>query len=161
MQYQNPDPRFESLVGQLNSDGIAFETVNDGTGRLEQSLFRTLEDAHEGTGHNVGLVFLDSTPPHVPNLRDLAQDLHLATGIETIYIRTPDVAIAASEKFHRSALEAGQLAAVQANDCQDGVARFLQEVSTQQLSWPLTPLAIAAVLILACAATVAQSVRQA
>lgn len=161
MQYQNPDPRFESLVGQLNDDGIAFETFNDESDRLELSLTATLADTFESTGANVGLVFLDSTPAHIPNLRDLAQDLHLATGIETIYIRTPDVAIATSEKFHRSALEAGQLAAVQTHDYQDGVARFLQEASTQQLSWPLAPLAIVAVLILACGATIIQSIRQA
>lgn len=160
MQYQNADPRFESLAGQLSDDGIAFETVNDETGRLEQSLTTTLEDAHEGAASDVGLVFLDSTPPHVPDLRDLAQDLHLATGIETIYIRTPDVAIATSEKFDRSALEAGQLASVQTLDYQDGVARFLEEASTQQLGWTLVLPAITAVLIFACAATVAQSLRQ-
>lgn len=160
MQYQNPDPRFESLVEQLNIDGIAFETINDETIALKRSLVTALESAHEKSDVNVGLVFLDSTPPHVPNLRDLAQDLHLATGIETIYIRTPEVAIATSEEFHRSALEAGQIAAVQASNYEDGVTRFLQEASSQQLSWPLALLAVAAVLIVACCVTVAQNFRQ-
>ena len=157
MQYQNPDPRFDSLVDQLNIDGIAFETANEGTGSLEQSLSSTLSSAHDHSGLNVGLVFLDSTP----ELRDLAQDLNLATGIETIYIRTPDVAIATSEKFPRSSIEAGQLASVRASSYEDGVAQFLQEASSRQLDWISVLIAVAVVLIVTCGATAIQNWRQA
>ena len=123
------------LVKQLREDRVALEVPN-----------QTLEDHVAGAlNPGTGLVILERTPAHIPAVRDLAQDLSMATGLDTVIVRTPHVAIAVSDSLTRAQVERGERAMVAQPDYGDGVRAFLSTSMETQPAWPAIALIIAAV----------------
>ena len=94
---------------------------------------------------NHGVVVLEHTPPHIPNVRDLAQDLANETGIDTVIVRTPDVAIAVSSSLTRAQVEQGERARVAQPDYGDGLRAFLSTSTQTQPAW--LPIFLAIVVV--------------
>ncbi|QYH19726.1 hypothetical protein JKI95_00545 [Corynebacterium aquatimens] len=133
----SPSPAFDSLVGQLRDDGIAFGADNPVNEVLEADLARALaEVTGEGTAPGqTHVVVLEHTPPMVADLRDLAQDLLLQGDADTVLIRTPHVAIGVSDTLNRSQVEVGQHAMVQQADYAEGVRQFVAAAAEASVPW--------------------------
>ena len=130
------------LVHQLREGNIALQVADED---LENHVASTLPE-------NYGLVILEHTPSHIPDVRDLAQDLANETGIDTVIVRTPDIAIAVSNSLTRAQVEQGERAMVAQSDYGDGLRAFLSTSTQTQPAWPPILLAIvfvAAVVIVA------------
>ncbi|OFT85871.1 DUF6676 family protein [Corynebacterium sp. HMSC29G08] len=130
---RSADIDVSSLIYQLREDNIALEVANEG---LEKDIAEALPENH-------GVVVLEHTPPHIPNVRDLAQDLANETGIDTVIVRTPDVAIAVSSSLTRAQVEQGERAMVAQPDYGDGLRAFLSTSTQTQPAWLPIVLAIA------------------
>ncbi len=132
---RSADIDVSSLVHQLREDNIALEVANEG---LEKHIADALPENH-------GVVVLEHTPPHIPNVRDLAQDLANETGIDTVIVRTPDVAIAVSSSLTRAQVEQGERAMVAQPDYGDGLRAFLSTSTQTQPAW--LPIFLAIVVV--------------
>lgn len=132
---RSADIDVSSLIHQLREDNIALEVANEG---LEKHIADALPENH-------GVVVLEHTPPHIPNVRDLAQDLANETGIDTVIVRTPDVAIAVSNSLTRAQVEQGERAMVAQPDYGDGLRAFLSTSTQTQPAW--LPIFLAIVVV--------------
>lgn len=132
---RSADIDVSSLIHQLREDNIALEVANEG---LEKHIADALPENH-------GVVVLEHTPPHIPNVRDLAQDLANETGIDTVIVRTPDVAIAVSSSLTRAQVEQGERAMVAQPDYGDGLRAFLSTSTQTQPAW--LPIFLAIVVV--------------
>ena len=142
------------LVAQLREDGIAFGTENPVNPVLESDLVQALADVAASGGpaaDQVSIVVLEQTPDHVPQLRDLAQDLQLETGVETVLIRTPHAVAGGSDELTRAQIEQGQRAMAGQPDYADGVRAFFEAADGLSLPWP----GIAAAMFIAVSLVVA------
>ncbi|SER49022.1 Rv1476 family membrane protein [Corynebacterium cystitidis] len=144
----------ESLAQQLRHDGVAFSSNNPANWILEESLLEVGQTVtHEGFPQ-VGVVVLEGHDLHGAQLRDLAQDLNLATGIDTIIVRAPHATAAVSDSFTRSELEAGQLAMESQVDYAAGLLEFSGVVQNFSIPWIPLFSAIIALLVAAVIFTV-------
>lgn len=139
-----------SLANQLQADNVALENADP---QLEEHVARALPEDH-------GLVILEHTPQHIPDVRDLAQDLAIETGIDTIIVRTPNVAIAVSDSLTRAQVEQGERAMVAQPDYGDGIRAFLSASAQTQPVWPLIAAAICVAAAFVIAASWRASARQ-
>ena len=140
-----PEIDMADLEGQLAADGIAFGAENPVNGPVEAAMRDALDAASSaGQGHT-GLVVLEHTPAHVPDLRDVAQDLLLAGDFDTVIVRTPQVALAVSDTLDRASIDAGQRAMVAESDYPQGVIAFVEAADSFHVPW--IPLALAAAIV--------------
>lgn len=177
------DPATADLAAQLEADGVA---LGPGVGRtvadpafqagLRSDLEAALKDVGAPAGggsagqtdstgavdpeETAGIVVLEDTPDHVPALRDLAQDLQSETGLDTVIVRSPGVAIATSDELSRAQIERGQRAMVAEPDYAQGVRDFFGEAEGFSVPWGLVAacfvVAIAGVVVAVVAAVMAR-----
>ena len=93
----------EELVSQLSSSSVAFGTDNPVNAALDPALEDALAEANLDPA---GMIVLEQTPPVIADLRDLAQDAAAETGLDTVLVRTPHVAVGVSGQFTENALAA-------------------------------------------------------
>lgn len=141
----NSHADFGSLAEQLRATGVAFESENNVTPQIRASIERV-------RANDTGMVVLDSTPQHVPELRDLAQDLARDTGLNTVVVRTPHVAIGVSDSMTRAEVEEGQRAMVAQLDPAVGLQDFYAAADGFHVPW-----ALVAALIFVTSALIAAS----
>lgn len=176
------DPATADLAAQLEADGVA---LGPGVGRtvadpafqagLRSDLEAALRDVGASAGGGsagqtdsagasgpegtAGIVVLEDTPDHVPALRDLAQDLQSKTGLDTVIVRSPGVAIATSDELSRAQIERGQRAMVAEPDYAQGVRDFFGEAEGFSVPWGLVAacflVAVAGVVVAVVAAVMA------
>lgn len=144
-------PPIDSLAAQLRQDGIAFGDPAGPHYALRADLVRALDEA-PGDG-DAGVVVLDATPLHGAQLRDLAQDLQIETGLGTVLIRTPHLAIGVSENYTRAEIEQAQRAMVAEPDYGAGVAQFFTRAEAFAVPWGTVGLVVAVVVALIIAAS--------
>lgn len=154
----------DSLSAQLRSNGVAIDasaSVNAATdGALNASLVNALAQPAAGGLENAGVVVVGPEQASGPELRDVAQDLQLATHLDTVIIRTPNAAIAVSEDLTRAQIERGQRAMVSQPDYAQGIADFAGAAEGFSVWWGLAAIvAVAAIVATVCAT--AQAVRSA
>lgn len=152
---------FDSLRSQVLEDGIAFGTDNPVNPGLEDAIRATLEHSHPSAIDPVAVVVLEQTPRQVADLRDLAQDLQLETGYDTVIVRTPHVAAAVSDHLTRHQIETAQRAMAAEPDYPEGLRVFLDTAQTASWNWGLVAAAILAGIVLVVAVTVRQAARAA
>lgn len=142
-----------NLAAQLEQDGIAFTTSNPANWQLEAHLDATLDSLDAPELAPMGVVVVERTPDRLADLRDIAQDLVLATDYDTVIVRSPGGAGVVSEHLTRAEIEAGQRAMLSQPDYGEGLRAFVAEA--QSLSIPWGAVAVAALLVIAavCAAT--------
>ncbi|WP_257181776.1 Rv1476 family membrane protein [Corynebacterium cystitidis] len=139
----------ESLSQQLRHDGVAFSSDDPANWILEESLLRAAQTVNHQGFPQLGVVVLEGHELHGAQLRDLAQDLNLATGIDTIIVRAPHATAAVSDTFTRSELEAGQLAMESQADYAAGLLEFSSVVQNFSMPWFALFSAIIALLVAA------------
>ena len=140
----------EELVSQLASSSVAFGTDNP----VNAALGPALEDAlAEANLDPAGMIVLEQTPPVIADLRDLAQDAAAETGLDTVLVRTPQVAVGVSDSLTRAQVERGEQTMVAEPDYVVGVHAFADAANTFSVNWPLTVAVV--VLVLAVVATAA------
>ena len=146
----------EELVSQLSSSSVAFGTDNP----VNAALGPALEDAlAEANLDPAGMIVLEQTPPVIADLRDLAQDAAAETGLDTVMVRTPQVAVGVSDSLNRAQVERGERAMVAEPDYVAGVHAFADAANGFSLNWPLVVAAVLVVLA-AVAAAAAFSARR-
>lgn len=128
------------LEGQLAADGIAFGTENPVNAPLEAAMRDALNVAPTDELGTTGLVVLEQTPAHVPDLRDVAQDLLIASGYDTVIVRTPHVALAVSDTLDRASIDAGQRAMIAQPDYPQGLVDFAEAAADFDMPWLLLAL---------------------
>lgn len=144
---------FQDLVSQLDSSAVAFDTDNPVNPELGAALRDTLANADTAGFDPVGIIVLEQTPPVVADLRDLAQDAAAEAGLDTVLVRTPQVAVGASDSLTRAQVEHGERAMVAQRDYPAGVDAFVDAATSFSVNWPLVT--AVSVLALAAAALVA------
>jgi len=146
----------EELVSQLSSSSVAFGTDNP----VNAALGPALEDAlAEANLDPAGMIVLEQTPPVIADLRDLAQDAAAETGLDTVLVRTPQVAVGVSDSLNRAQVECGERAMAAEPDYVAGVHAFADAANLFSVNWPLVVAAVLVVLA-AVAAAAAFSARR-
>ena len=146
----------EELVSQLSSSSVAFGTDNP----VNAALGPALEDAlAEANLDPAGMIVLEQTPPVIADLRDLAQDAAAETGLDTVMVRTPQVAVGVSDSLNRAQVECGERAMAAEPDYVAGVHAFADAANLFSVNWPLVVAAVLVVLA-AVAAAAAFSARR-
>lgn len=146
----------EELVSQLASSSVAFGTDN----LVNAELGPALEDAlAEANLDPAGMIVLEQTPPVLADLRDLAQDAAAETGLDTVLVRTPQVAVGVSDSLNRAQVERGERAMAAEPDYVAGVHAFADAANLFSVNWPLVVAAVLVVLA-AVAAAAAFSARR-
>ena len=112
----------EELVSQLASSSVAFGTDNPVNAELGPALEDALADANTDSFDPTGMIVLEQTPPVIADLRDLAQDATAETGLDTVLVRTPQVAVGVSDSLTRAQVERGERAMVAEPDSSCGRA---------------------------------------
>ena len=146
----------EELVSQLSSSSVAFGTDNP----VNAALGPALEDAlAEANLDPAGMIVLEQTPPVIADLRDLAQDAAAETGLDTVLVRTPQVAVGVSDSLNRAQVECGERAMAAEPDYVAGVHAFADAANLFSVNWPLA-VAVIVVVLAAVAAVTAFSARR-
>ena len=146
----------EELVSQHSSSSVAFGTDNP----VNAALGPALEDAlAEANLDPAGMIVLEQTPPVIADLRDLAQDAAAETGLDTVLVRTPQVAVGVSDSLNRAQVECGERAMAAEPDYVAGVHAFADAANLFSVNWPLVVAAVLVVLA-AVAAAAAFSARR-
>lgn len=146
----------EELVSQLASSSVAFGTDNPVNAELGPALEDALAEANLDPA---GMIVLEQTPPVIADLRDLAQDAAAETGLDTVLVRTPQVAVGVSDSLNRAQVERGERAMVAEPDYVASVHAFADAANGFSLNWPLVVAAVLVVLA-AVAAAAAFSARR-
>lgn len=141
----------DTLSAQLREDGVAIDvsaSVDTATdGALRTSLVDALAGSAGSDLGDAGVVVVGPGQGSGPELRDAAQDLQLATHLDTVMIRTPNASIAVSDDLTRAQIERGQRAMVSQPDYAQGVADFAGAAADFSVPWGLVAfLALAAIV---------------
>lgn len=142
----------EELVSQLASSSVAFGSDNPVNAELGAALEAALADANTVSFGPAGMIVLEQTPPVIADLRDLAQDAAAETGLDTVLVRTPQVAVGVSDSLNRAQVERGERAMVAEPDYVAGVHAFADAANGFSLNWPLVVAAVLVVLAAVAAA---------
>lgn len=149
----------QDLVSQLDSSAVAFDTDNPVNPELGAALRDTLADADTAGFDPVGIIVLEQTPPVVADLRDLAQDAAAEAGLDTVLVRTPHVAVGASDSLTRAQVERGERAMVAQRDYPAGVDAFVDAATSFSVNWPLVT-AVSVLALVAAALVAARAARR-
>lgn len=133
----------EELVSQLASSSVAFGTDNPVNAELGPALEDALAEANLDPA---GMIVLEQTPPVLADLRDLAQDAAAETGLDTVLVRTPQVAVGVSDSLNRAQVERGERAMAAEPDYVAGVHAFADAANLFSVNWPLVVAAVLVVL---------------
>lgn len=140
----------EELVSQLASSSVAFGTDNPVNAELGPALEDALAEANLDPA---GMIVLEQTPPVLADLRDLAQDAAAETGLDTVLVRTPQVAVGVSDSLNRAQVERGERAMAAEPDYVAGVHAFADAANLFSVNWPLAVAVIVVVLAAVAAVT--------
>lgn len=150
------DVDIDAIAGQLASAPVAFGSqnpINEQLGHDIADAIGRVDSANAGDLGSVGVVVLEHTPPHVPDVRDIAQDVANASGLDTVVVRTPHVAVGVSDTLSRAEVEQGQRAMVAEPDYARGLEAFAEASNAFSVPWVPVMIVIVAALILAAAFT--------
>ncbi|WP_394280986.1 DUF6676 family protein [Corynebacterium sp.] len=125
----------EALAQQLHHDGIAFGTDNLANWGIEESLLNAVNAVTDEGFPQLGVVVVEGADLHGAQLRDLAQDLNLQTGIDTVIVRSPHAVAAVSDTLTRGEIEAGQEAMLAQPDYAAGLEGFASASQGLEISW--------------------------
>ncbi len=138
----------DDLSRQLAEDSVAFGSFVpvEQVSSLEPGLIDAVSHAEQSGFGSLGVVVLEHTPPHTPDLRDVAQDLLLGTDVDTVIVRAPESGAIVSDVHPRGAIEAAQYPFLGNPDIVGGVFGFIDDVNGWSVNWPLALVLIAVTL---------------
>ena len=143
----------DDLSRQLAEDSVAFGSFVpvEQVSSLEPGLIDAVSHAEQSGFGSLGVVVLEHTPPHTPDLRDVAQDLLLGADVDTVIVRAPESGAIVSDVHSRSAIESAQYSFLGDPDVVGAAHRFIDDVTGAGITWPI----VAVALLLTIAAVVA------
>lgn len=144
------DVDISELVDELNADGVYVGSLGDEYPRMEDQLIAVTEKAQEQGIGDMRIAFLDQTPAHTADLRDIAQELINRTGADLVLVRNPVSGAVVSDDISRATLEAAQHHFLADPDYVRAASFFVDYVSSTHVPW-----GIVAVLIFIAVAVVA------
>lgn len=145
----HPEADLDALSAQLRDGRVAFGTDNPVNESLAADLTQAMGNMDSTVSTDVGemgVVVLETTPERPGDLRDIAQDLQNATGLDTVVVRTPHSAAAVSNSLSRAEIESGQLAMVAEPDYAVGLEAFAAEADGFAPPWVVVGLVLAAIV---------------
>ncbi|ERJ42391.1 membrane protein [Corynebacterium pseudodiphtheriticum 090104] len=92
-----------------------------------------------------GIALIDTPYDKAADLRDVAQELQLRTGVETVIVRTPQGGAAVSDSYSRADLEAAE-SAFAGVSTDVGLRNYIEALSSPNPSWLVFAVVIAAVI---------------
>lgn len=135
-----------NLSGQLRQDGVAFSNPHIAKDlEIQEEIIKSLHPDH-------GIAVVDSFSASAADARDIAQDLQLATGLDTVIVQTPTHVSAVSDSLTRANIEAAERAIPRGIDQTSVLEQFYSGTDHFAVHW----MAIIA-LILALASVVGWS----
>lgn len=144
------DVDIDDLARQLEEDSVAVGENHEG---LEPALLDAVDHAESGEFGSLGIVVLDHTPPHTADLRDIAQELQLATELGTVLVRTPSSGAVVSEVHTRAELESAQHPLLGNPDIPVATHQFIDQVNAAGINWPLITVLVLALMVAVATAT--------
>lgn len=156
------DVDIDDLTRQLNEDSVAFAplTPAERVADLEPGLLDAVSHAADSGFGSLGVAVLDHSPPHGPDVRDVAQELLLGTGLETVIVRTPHLGAVVSDVHSRAEIESAERPLLGDPDVVGGVHAFIDTVNGTSIPWGAVAVAALVVVALAVAATSALVARR-
>lgn len=145
------DVDVDDLARQLEEDSVA---VGEGREALEAALLDAVEHAESTDFGSLGVAVLEHTPPHTADLRDVAQDLQLATGLDTVIVRTPSSGAVVSDVHTRAQLESAQHLFLGDPDLPGATHRLIDQVTAAGINWPLVGTLVLVIMVAVVVATV-------
>jgi hypothetical protein len=133
-----PDVDLDDLTRQLDEDAVAFGVFVPGekAAGLEPGLLEAVTHAETTDFGSLGFVVLEHTPPQTADMRDVAQELLMATDMDTVIVRAPHSGAVVSETHSRAVLEAAQYPFLGNPDIVGAARRFVDDVNAAAASWP-------------------------
>lgn len=131
------------LEEQLGERGVA--TTGHVSPEWRDAMARAVDDAERAGEGTFGVAILHFMPAHAADLRDVAQELHEATGIETVLVRAPQSGAAVSSRYPRNDLERAQDAFLGTRDYVTAVREFPEHLDDAPIPW--TPVGLSVVLL--------------
>ncbi|MDK8683087.1 DUF6676 family protein [Corynebacterium pseudodiphtheriticum] len=125
--------QLQQAIAEINSNSA--ELANQDT-----------ENTDTPTGdENFGIALIDTPYDKAADLRDVAQELQLRTGVETVIVRTPQGGAAVSDSYSRADLEAAE-SAFAGVSTDVGLRNYTEALSSPNPSWLVFAIVIAAVI---------------
>lgn len=121
----------------------AIAEINSNSGELAN---QDTENTDTLTGDGkFGIALIDTPYDKAADLRDVAQELQLRTGVETVIVRTPQGGAAVSDSYSRADLEAAE-SAFAGVSTDVGLRNYIEALSSPNPSWLVFAVVIAAVI---------------
>ncbi|MDO5669729.1 MAG: hypothetical protein Q4G50_06975 [Corynebacterium sp.] len=151
----------DDLARQIDEDSVAFGSFvpAEKMGELEPGLIDAASHAESSGFGSLGVVVLEHTPAHTPDLRDIAQDVLVATEVETVIVRAPGSGAIVSDVHSRAEIETAQYPFLADGDVVGGVHRFIDDVNGWSLNW-VGILVVVLLLVAVAAALTAWNARR-
>lgn len=132
------------LANQLKEDGVAYTApALSHDAALNDDVGKRLRDGD-------GVAVVDVVDVRAPDVRDIAQELQDATGLNTVIVQTPQHVSSVSGTYSRAEIESVQAQLAPGLDQVDLLAKYYGELD--QISFPVTTVvsavAVIAVLVL-------------
>ncbi|KQB85775.1 DUF6676 family protein [Corynebacterium lowii] len=129
-----------ALSAELSKDGVA---VKSGTTDAQYRDLVAAIDAAEATGKGTfGVAILDFTPKDTSDLRDVAQELHDSTEIDTILVRSPQSGAVVSSIYPRNDLERAQQDFLTTSNYATAIREYPQHLDSSSIPWVPTSLSL-------------------
>ncbi|WP_342319761.1 DUF6676 family protein [Corynebacterium mayonis] len=153
----------EDLAAQLREDGVALATSGQSGQDLDNDAFELHLQASKRDAEldNAGFVVVDQTPAQPADLRDVAHDLALATGLDLVIVRSPHASGAVSNSHSRFQVESGQRAMMAEPDYGDGLKAFAETADGLGGGWSFIAISVVIAVFAAIGTTVAWTVKRA
>lgn len=152
----------DDLARQIGEDAVAFggQVPTERIAELEPGLLDATVHADTSGFGSLGIVVLGETPAHTPDLRDVAQDVLLATDVDTVIVRAPGSGAVVSDLHTRADIESAQYPFLGNPDVVGGVFEFIDDVNGSSVSWP-SAVALIVIAMVAVAVFTALGARKA
>ncbi|KQB85569.1 DUF6676 family protein [Corynebacterium oculi] len=103
-------------------------------------------DAAEATGQgSFGIAVLDFTPTHTADLRDIAQEIHQGTELDTVIVRAPGSGATVSSVYSRDDIERAQDDFLSTTNYATAVREYPEHLSAAPIPW--FPLSLTALIV--------------
>ncbi|WPF67214.1 MULTISPECIES: DUF6676 family protein [unclassified Corynebacterium] len=136
---------FDTLRTQISDQGVAIHGKGSTDTTYRDKLIAAIDAAEESGQGSFGIAVLDFTPTHTADLRDLAQELHQGTDLDTVIVRAPGSGATVSSVYSRDDIERAQDDFLSTANYATAVREYPAHLSTAPIPW--TPLSLTALVV--------------
>ncbi|MCK7660462.1 Rv1476 family membrane protein [Corynebacterium antarcticum] len=148
------DIQLTDITADLADDGVALGSLGIEYPGLSGALSGVIDNARQSGFGELRFVYLDSPPAVAADQRDVAQDLLIATGADTVILRSPAGGAVVSTDHSRAAIESAQVDLFGNPDLVAGTQAFVDDLSHATVPWQEINIGVGATVLVAVLATV-------